>query len=143
MIGEHPGQPVRVVCALLSPLILMFGLYVVAHGHYGPGGGFAGGIIIGVGIILLRISLRGELAMRLLPPRVARLAVAAGVLGFVAVGVASLVTGGAFLDYAEVPAGLDAVDLRYLGILVVEVFVGLGVTGVMISLFDELVGEDR
>jgi multisubunit Na+/H+ antiporter MnhB subunit len=43
MIGSYPSEVVRVVCALLSPFIALFGIYVIAHGHYGPGGGFAGG----------------------------------------------------------------------------------------------------
>jgi multicomponent Na+:H+ antiporter subunit B len=117
----------------------VFGLYVIAHGHYGPGGGFAGGIIVGVGIILLRLTVRRELTYRWFPPTAARVAGAVGVLGFVLTGAASLVAGGAFLDYAAVdlPWATDA-ETRYLGILVVEVFVGIAVTGVMLSLFDTL-----
>ena len=42
----------RVVSKFLIPLILLFGLYVQAHGDYGPGGGFQAGVIFAVGFIL-------------------------------------------------------------------------------------------
>jgi multicomponent Na+:H+ antiporter subunit B len=142
MIGEYRGQVVRIICVLIAPLMMMFGLYVIAHGHYGPGGGFAGGIGVGVGVILLRITVRRELSERAFPPSVGPVAAAVGVLIFVAVGVWPLLTGGDFLDYGAVDvAGLDEVDRRYYGILVVELAVGLAVTGVMLTLFDALAGE--
>ena len=37
---------VKTITGLISGLILLFGIYIVAHGHLTPGGGFAGGIII-------------------------------------------------------------------------------------------------
>ena len=36
----------------LFPVILCFGIYVIANGHLSPGGGFSGGAIIGAGFIL-------------------------------------------------------------------------------------------
>ncbi len=37
---------------LLVPVILLFGLYVIANGHLSPGGGFSGGAIMGAGLML-------------------------------------------------------------------------------------------
>jgi multicomponent Na+:H+ antiporter subunit B len=139
MVGAYPGQIVRTVCVIMAPTIMLFGLYVVAHGHYGPGGGFAGGIVAGVGIILLRLTVDRERSHRWFPPRAARVAASVGVLAFVAIGFASVVAGGAFLDYAALGFGdVEAADVRYLGILAVEIAVGVAVTGVMIELFDSL-----
>ncbi|MCC5952564.1 MAG: hypothetical protein JJU45_10770 [Acidimicrobiia bacterium] len=144
MIGEYRGQVVQVVSVLMAPLMMMFGLYVIAHGHYGPGGGFAGGIVVGVGVILLRITVPRSVSMRWFPPAAARVAAGIGVLAFILVGALSLVAGGAYLDYAVIDAaGATEPERRYLGILVVEIAVGLAVTGVMISLFDTLVGDDH
>lgn len=144
MVGEYPGQVVRVMCTLLAPLIMIFGIYVVAHGHYGPGGGFAGGVVVGVGVILLRITLPREISYQKFPPIVGPASAAVGVLGFVATGAASLVVGGAFLDYGVVEAfGDELSGRRYLGILLVEVAVGLAVAGVMLSLFDSLAEAER
>ncbi len=38
--------------AVLVPLIILFGIYVILNGHLSPGGGFSGGAIIGAGLIL-------------------------------------------------------------------------------------------
>ncbi|MGY6502624.1 MAG: MnhB domain-containing protein [Acidimicrobiales bacterium] len=144
MTGEYPGQVVRVISVLLAPLIMMFGIYVVAHGHYGPGGGFAGGIIVGVGVILLRITVERSVSYTWFPPAGGPIVAALGVLGFVGTGVASVVTGGQFLDYAatDIPGFTDT-DLRYLGILVVEVAVGFAVAGIMVTLFDSLMSTEE
>jgi multicomponent Na+:H+ antiporter subunit B len=37
---------------ILTPVVLLFGIYVVLNGHLSPGGGFSGGAIIGAGLIL-------------------------------------------------------------------------------------------
>lgn len=41
----------EVVTGKIGPIILLFGFYVVMHGHLSPGGGFQGGAIIASGII--------------------------------------------------------------------------------------------
>ena len=38
--------------AVLTPIILLFGIYIILNGHLSPGGGFSGGAIIGAGLIL-------------------------------------------------------------------------------------------
>ncbi len=37
---------------ILTPFLMIFGIYVILCGHLGPGGGFSGGAIIGSGLIL-------------------------------------------------------------------------------------------
>ncbi|MHC1786850.1 MAG: hydrogen gas-evolving membrane-bound hydrogenase subunit E [Christensenellales bacterium] len=37
---------------VLTPIILLFGIYVILNGHLSPGGGFSGGAIISAGLIL-------------------------------------------------------------------------------------------
>jgi multicomponent Na+:H+ antiporter subunit B len=142
MTGAYPSEVVRVVCALLSPFILLFGIYVIAHGHYGPGGGFAGGVFVAVGAILPRLTLPEELAFKLVPVALGPIAAGIGLLLFLLIGTVPLLTGGAFLDYGAVEvAGVEPARMRYLGILVVEVAVGLAVSGAMLMLFDVLVAR--
>lgn len=52
----------NVVGGNLIPFIQIFGIYVILHGHLSPGGGFAGGTIIGVSFILYRIVFGKEFA---------------------------------------------------------------------------------
>ncbi|MFV1996094.1 MAG: hydrogen gas-evolving membrane-bound hydrogenase subunit E, partial [Verrucomicrobiales bacterium] len=58
--GRWKSDPSNLVitttCRLLVPVIQLFGLYVVAHGHYSPGGGFQGGVVLGASFILLAIG---------------------------------------------------------------------------------------
>jgi len=44
---------IRVTADLLFPFIVIFGFYIVLHGHLTPGGGFQGGAVIATGFILL------------------------------------------------------------------------------------------
>jgi multicomponent Na+:H+ antiporter subunit B len=144
MIGSYPSEVVRVVCALLSPFIAVFGLYVIAHGHYGPGGGFAGGVFVAVGAILPRLTLPEAVAFKLVPPSFGPLLGGIGMLAFILVGVVPLFFGGAFLDYGAVElGGMAASRVRYLGILIVEIAVGLAVFGAMLLIFDTLTGRSR
>jgi len=142
MIGAYPTVVVRVIAALLSPFIAMFGLYVIAHGHYGPGGGFAGGVFVAVGAILPRLTLPEHVAFRLVPTTLAPIAGAIGMLAFLAIGLVPLALGGDFLDYSLLAfGGMEIARARYLGILIVEVAVGLTVFGAMVLLFDVLTGR--
>lgn len=47
---------VRAVARLLTPAILLFGLYVIMHGHISPGGGFQGGAVFASGVALLIVA---------------------------------------------------------------------------------------
>lgn len=47
-----PDPILKAAATLLTPFILIFGIYIVLNGHLSPGGGFSGGAIIGAGLIL-------------------------------------------------------------------------------------------
>ena len=143
MTGRYPGEVVPTVCVMFAPAVLLFGLYVIAHGHYGPGGGFAGGVALAVGVIMLRVTVAEKDADRVFPPAAAIAVGGAGMVLFLLTGLLPLVAGGAFLDYAAIPLDVAAETLRYLGILVVEVAVGFAVLGAMVLVFDVLVGRTR
>lgn len=50
----------RVVFRYMFLFVLLYGAYVIMHGHLSPGGGFSGGVIIGLGLMLYIITF-GEL----------------------------------------------------------------------------------
>ncbi len=133
---------VQTVCSLLIPFIQLFALYVIVHGHYGPGGGFQGGVLLAVSIILQRLYLGREVSYRRFPPRLAIVLATTGMLVFGVSGIVPLLTGGSFLDYAYLPLPWVAgAELRSLGILIVEIGIGLAVFGTLVLIFDNLVGE--
>jgi len=47
---------VRTIANVSFPLITIFGLYVIAHGHLTPGGGFQGGAVVASGLIMLLVA---------------------------------------------------------------------------------------
>ena len=143
MIRQYESVIVQVVCSIIIPFIQLFAIYVILHGHYGPGGGFQGGVIFAVSIMLLRLYLGKELSYQKFSPSLAMALGAIGMLIFMLAGFIPMATGGMFLDYAHLPIpGLSDAALRYLGILIVEVGIGLAVLGALVLIFDNLVGEN-
>lgn len=137
MTGSYPSIVVRVVCALLSPFVLLYGLYIIVHGHYGPGGGFAGGVFVAAAAILPRLTLPERVSYDLIPPVVGPIAAGIGLVIYLLAAVIPLVTGRALLDYhAFAILGLPLAEARYLAILVVEIGVGVAVAGAILMIFD-------
>ena len=124
----------------MVPLILLFALYVQFHGDYGPGGGFQAGVIFGAGLILYGIVFGVDRLQVVFPPVLALVLSAGGVLLYALVGVASMLLGGNYLDY-DVLAH-DPVHGQHLGILLIELGVGLTVAAVMLVLFFAYTNSD-
>ena len=51
---------VKKTSQLIAGMIFMYGLYVIAHGHLTPGGGFAGGVILAGSLILVTLAYGGD-----------------------------------------------------------------------------------
>ncbi len=124
---------VRISTRILVPFILLFALYVQFHGEFGPGGGFQAGVIFGAGCILYGLVFGVDALMGVAPMAVVRSIAAGGVLLFALVGVAGLLAGGNYLDYGVL--GATPVAGQHLGIMLIELGVGMTVAAVVVSLF--------
>jgi multicomponent Na+:H+ antiporter subunit B len=124
---------VRISTRILVPFILLFALYVQFHGDFGPGGGFQAGVIFGAGCILYGLVFGVDALMGVAPLAVVRAIAAGGVLLFALVGVAGLLAGGNYLEYGVL--GATPVAGQHLGILLIELGVGMTVAAVVISFF--------
>ncbi len=143
MRGRSRSLVVVLAARGLAPVIQLFALYVVFHGHYSPGGGFQGGVLLAASFVLVRLAEGYRVGQRQVPRRAGPLLGAAGVLVFVGVGGAAFLTGGNFLDHGRVPVpGPDPAGLRSLMILVIEVGVAIAVAAVLTALYDELLGDE-
>ena len=87
---------VKTVTAWLKAFILLFGIYIVVYGHLTPGGGFAGGVIIGCAFILLMLAEGRTIAARTVKPSVVAELDSVGALVFLAVGLLGLCAAGVF-----------------------------------------------
>ncbi len=136
---------VTTVCRILVPFVQLFALYVIAHGHHSPGGGFQGGVILGAGVILIAISYNMRTAIGRISEKTTHILMAVGVLIYSGIGALCILLGGNFLDYAGLSKILftNEIEARSLGILGVEVGVGITVMAVMISIYNNLSSEGR
>lgn len=131
----------RTVVKVLIPLILLYGIYVQLHGDYGAGGGFQAGVIFAAGFILYDLVFGEGNARLVVPPAwLARLA-SLGVLLYGGVGMFSLFMGKNLLDYSALAS--DPVAGQHLGILLVELGVGITVFSVVLAIFYAFSGRRK
>lgn len=57
----------RVVFRYVLLFIQVYAFYVILHGHISPGGGFAGGIVLGLGLVLYALIFGLETGAKRLP----------------------------------------------------------------------------
>jgi multicomponent Na+:H+ antiporter subunit B len=131
---------IKTVCRFLIPFIQLFALYVIAHGHHSPGGGFQGGVILGASIILLAISHNLRTATKRMNEKLIGLLCVAGVFIYAGTGALCLLMGLNFLDYSALAPvlHLDPVSARSFGILIVEIGVGIAVMAAMIWIYNNV-----
>jgi len=123
----------REACNLIVPAVMLYALYVQFHGDYGPGGGFQAGVIFAAAVILYALVHGREKAQKIIPAGVVRYFVSFGLLLYASVGVASLFMGGNYLDYNVLAH--NALHGQHIGILIIELGVGITVGAVMIMIF--------
>ena len=135
MIYAHDSIIVRTMSKMLIPLIQLFALYVLFFGQFGPGGGFAGGVMLGASLIL-GILVFGPDAP---PCRLANTVIHGDGLGliiFAGVGGLCLIGGGEFLNYAKVDIPWIDSDAqrRSLGIVLTQIGVAVDIAVTAISI---------
>ncbi|MGW2262033.1 MnhB domain-containing protein [Streptomyces sp. NPDC001780] len=101
--GPAPGGPasvqtsVRLFGAVLLPVALLTGCYIVAHGQLSPGGGFQGGVILATGLHLAYVAADYWVLWRVRPVAVLDVTDAVAAASFTVIGVCTLIVSGAFL----------------------------------------------
>ncbi len=131
---------IKNTCRIVIPFIQIFALYVIAHGHYSPGGGFQGGVLLAASIILYAISHDLRRAIRRFSEKTAALMGSLGVLIYAGTGALCLLMGANFLNYKALAPllGVDAVMARSHGILIVEIGVAFAVMAMIIWIYYNL-----
>ena len=81
---------VRTIANLLVPFILMFGAYIVIHGHITPGGGFQGGAVLASGIALLVVAYNSSKVQKYLKESHLSIIESSGALMFIGLAFAGL-----------------------------------------------------
>jgi multicomponent Na+:H+ antiporter subunit B len=81
----------------LAPYVLLFGCYLISHGHLSPGGGFQGGVVLASGLVLPALGCRPERREDLLSNYALSLAETLGFTALFLLGLAGLAVSGSFL----------------------------------------------
>lgn len=129
----------RVATKFILPLMLLFALYVQFHGDYSPGGGFQAGVIAAATIILYGLIYGLPAALKMVPAAAVETLVPLGVLIYVSVGVAGMLTGGNFLYYSHLAH--DQIHGQEWGVFLVEVGVFVTVFSTMLAIFYAFAGR--
>jgi len=123
----------RLIAKYFFPVIALFAFYVQFHGDYGPGGGFQAGVILSVAFIFYALVFGLDTTERVIPPHVLRVLASTGILIYAGTGVATMLMGGNFLDYNLLSQ--NPVAGQHLGILLIELGVGMTVYSIMLIIF--------
>lgn len=130
---------ILLVARFLSPFLMVFGWYIIFHGHYSPGGGFQGGAMLAAAILLVRIATGQQIAELQFKKILTTPIGAIGVLIYFGVGLSAMFMGGTFLDYHYVPLPwFEPADLRSFSIVLIEIGVGLAVMAILVSIYDDI-----
>ena len=136
---------IKTTSRLIVPFSQLFALYVIAHGHYSPGGGFQGGVILGASIVLYAIATNMRTSLVRISETRAVILCVLGVFIYAGTGVLCMLLGANYLDYGALAVlfGGDQIAARSHGILMVEIGVGITVMAVMVHLYYSLASSGK
>lgn len=88
---------VKTVTRISVWMILLYGIYIIFHGHLSPGGGFAGGVIIALAFLNVMLAYGRKFTSDWLNISFLHDVEAASATLFLVIGILGLSIGGAFL----------------------------------------------
>lgn len=128
---------VKTITRLTVGLILLFGIYIVLHGHISPGGGFAGGVIIALSFIHLMLAFGKDVAFKKLSRPMAGLFESVGALMFLIIAVIGFTGGYFFLNFfinKGTPFRLFSAGIIPLCNIAISFKVGAGLFAIFVAL---------
>jgi multicomponent Na+:H+ antiporter subunit B len=134
------SELVDIVSRKLVPFVLLFGFYVISHGHLSPGGGFQGGVVLASGVMLLALSRGLEPALRSFPAGPLSLVETLAFFLILAMGLAGLLAGKSFLgNFLPLgrPGQVPSAGFIFFFNLLIGLEVGVGVSLILFCLLRE------
>ena len=129
---------VKTQANFLYPFILIFGFYIVAHGHLTPGGGFQGGAVIATGIALIVVAYKYEDVKKWIKKTRLTATEGIGLLAFIITAICGFyvsffynwLANSGLIFGDRVPYGINPGDLNTAGVLpIMNLAVGIEVLG--------------
>ena len=127
---------VKTVTRLTVGLILLFGIYIVLHGHLSPGGGFAGGVIIALSFVHLMLAFGKDVALKKLSKNLASNLESIAALMFLSIALFGFFGGAFFSNIINkgVPFQLFSAGTIPLSNLAISLKVGVGLFAIFLAL---------
>ena len=89
---------VKTIANVAFPLTLIYGLYIIAHGHLTPGGGFQGGAVVASGCAMILVAYGSIWTMGKIKEKNLSVLESAGAIGFIGLALFGLVFGAVFFN---------------------------------------------
>ena len=129
------GDPIlRLVCAVIIPCVLLYGIYIILNGQNSPGGGFSGGAILGAGFVLFLSAFGFNKTERFMNANTVRIITLVALLVYCLSKCYSFFTGANHLE-SGIPLGTPGAILSSGLILVLNICVGMVVACTMYSFY--------
>ena len=128
---------VKTITRLTVGLILLYGIYIVLHGHISPGGGFAGGVIIALSFIHLMLAFGRETALKKLSQTAASVLESLGGLMFLGIALLGFLGGYFFFNFFShkgKPFDLFSAGIIPLCNIAISLKVGAGLFAIFVAL---------
>jgi multicomponent Na+:H+ antiporter subunit B len=134
------SDAVRLVGLGFAGVLLLTGLYLVAHGYLTPGGGFQGGVVVAAAFVLVYLAGEYRAYRRLTRTAAMDAFEGSGAGGYAVIGIVSLLLGSAFLHNFG-PLGTGGTLAAGGSIAFLNVATALEVTAAFVLLFTEFLEE--
>jgi multicomponent Na+:H+ antiporter subunit B len=118
---------VKTIANVAFPLTLIYGLYIIAHGHLTPGGGFQGGAVVASGCAMIVVAYGSIWTMGKIKEKNLSILESLGAIGFIGLALFGIVYGAIFFNnflkgndylFGIIPAvGSTAADINTGGVL--------------------------
>ncbi len=127
---------VKTITRLTVGVILLFGIYIVLHGHLSPGGGFAGGVIIALCFVHLMLAFGKDMAISKVSKNLASNLESLGALMFLSIAVIGFWGGSFFLNILSkgTPFKLFSAGTIPLSNIAISLKVGVGLYAIFLAL---------
>ncbi|MFH1128389.1 MAG: MnhB domain-containing protein [Candidatus Omnitrophota bacterium] len=127
---------VKTVTRLSVGLILLYGIYIVLHGHLSPGGGFAGGVIIALSFVHLMLAFGKDIAVSKISKNLASNLESLGALMFLSIALLGFLGGSFFLNVINKgsPFKLFSAGTIPLSNVAISLKVGVGLFAIFLAL---------
>ena len=127
---------VKTITRLTVGLILLFGIYVVLHGHLSPGGGFAGGVVIALAFVHMMLAFGKDAAAKKISKNLASNLESIGALMFLSIAILGFFGGAFFLNLLSKgePFNLFSAGTIPLSNVAISLKVGIGLLAIFLAL---------